>query len=278
MQPVGRMVLNRNPGQLLRRDRAGRVLHGAHRARASTSATIRCSPGASIPTSTRRSRGSAGRTSTRFRSTRRSRRCTTTSATACIGRRSTAAASPTSPTRSAAAVPFQAGAQRLHVVPASRCEEDKVRGKPEKFAEHYNQATLFWNSQTPIEKTHIIRAFRFELTRCRLPAIRERVVSQLVNVDPGSGAALSPTGWASRLPEAQPRACRAGSRSRRSKASQPLSLFARPGDGSIRTRRIAILVAHGVAGAPLHALACRTAASRVPCRASSATSRPGGAR
>ena len=27
-------------------------------------------------------------------------------------------------------------------------EEHKVRGKPEKFAEHYNQATLFWNSQT----------------------------------------------------------------------------------------------------------------------------------
>ena len=28
-------------------------------------------------------------------------------------------------------------------------EEDKVRGKPEKFADHYTQATLFWNSQTP---------------------------------------------------------------------------------------------------------------------------------
>ena len=27
-------------------------------------------------------------------------------------------------------------------------DEHKVRGKPEKFAEHYNQATLFWNSQS----------------------------------------------------------------------------------------------------------------------------------
>ena len=103
----GSMVLNRNPGQLLRRDRAGRVLHGAHRARHRLHATIRCSPGASIRTSTRRSRGSADRTSTRFRSTRRSRRCTTTSATACTGRRSIAGASPTSPTRSAAAVRFR---------------------------------------------------------------------------------------------------------------------------------------------------------------------------
>ena len=31
MRPVGRMVLEPQPGQLLRRDRAGRVLHGAHR-------------------------------------------------------------------------------------------------------------------------------------------------------------------------------------------------------------------------------------------------------
>ena len=38
-------------------------------------------------------------------------------------------------------------------------EEHKVRGKPEKFAEHYNQATLFWNSQTDVEKLHIIRRF-----------------------------------------------------------------------------------------------------------------------
>ena len=37
--------------------------------------------------------------------------------------------------------------------------EDKVRGKPERFADHYTQATLFWNSQTPVEQAHIIRAF-----------------------------------------------------------------------------------------------------------------------
>ena len=29
--------------------------------------------------------------------------------------------------------------------------DDKVRGKPEKFADHYSQATLFYRSQTPIE-------------------------------------------------------------------------------------------------------------------------------
>ena len=103
MTPVGPHGAQPQPRQLLRRDRAGRLLHGAHRARASTSPTIRCWRGASTRTSTRRSRAWAARTSTRSRSTRRSRRCTTTSATACTGRRSTAAAWPTSRTRSAAA-------------------------------------------------------------------------------------------------------------------------------------------------------------------------------
>ena len=92
------------PGQLLRRDGAGGVLHGARRFRASTSATIRCWRGASIPTSTRRSRGSAGRTSTRSRSTPRWQRCTTTSATGCTARRSTAGGCHTSRTRSEVAV------------------------------------------------------------------------------------------------------------------------------------------------------------------------------
>ena len=58
------------------------------------------------------------------------------------------------------------------------CEGDKVRGKPEKFAEHYNQATLFWNSQSPVEQAHIIRAFRFELTKVQVNAIRLRVIGR----------------------------------------------------------------------------------------------------
>src|SRR6185436_1506625 len=78
--------------------------------------------------------------------------------------------------------PFQAGgagftAFRVPVV------EEKVRGNPLKFAEHYAQATLFWNSQTPVEKAHIVRGFRFELTKVQTAAVRERVLSMLANVD-----------------------------------------------------------------------------------------------
>ena len=74
--------------------------------------------------------------------------------------------------------PFQAGRRGLRVVPrASREGRHKVRGKPERFADHYTQATLFWNSQTPVEKTHIVNAFRFELTKVQTPAVREGAAS-----------------------------------------------------------------------------------------------------
>jgi len=127
-----------------------------------------------------------------------------------------------------------------------------VRGKPEKFADHYSQATLFYNSQTPIEKAHIVRAFRFELTRVQTPAIRERVVSQLVNVDAGLARAVA-DGLGIPVPPAQPLAAARPTKSE-VKSSQALSLFARPGDGTIRTRRIAILVANGVSGRAVQTL------------------------
>ena len=166
------------PRQLLRRDRAGRVLRRARRARHRLHQ--RSAAGRPHPLLRRHADLAARRrrTSTRSRSTRRSRRCTTTSATACTARRSIAAASPTSRTRSAAAVRSRPGRRASCPFPEPREADDhKVRGKPERFADHYTQATLFWNSQTPVEKTHIVNAFRFELSKVQTPAIRERMVS-----------------------------------------------------------------------------------------------------
>jgi catalase len=156
------------------------------------------------------------------------------------------------PNSLAGGCPFQAGMAGFTSFPQP-VTGDKVRGKPERFADHYTQATLFWNSQTPAEKAHIIRAFRFELTRVQTPAIRERVVSMLVNVaeDLAQGVAL---GLGMRaVPPAQPKALQQPVVPEVA-ASPALSLFARPGDGSIRMRRIAILVADGMNGAAVKAL------------------------
>ena len=161
--------------------------------------------------------------------------------------------------------PFQAGAAGFVPFPERRDEADhKVRGKADRFADHYTQATLFWNSQTAIEKQHIINAFRFELSRVQTPAVRERMVSGLINVDPALATAVA-TGLGIReLPPPMPKVLTRAVTPEVS-ASGALSLFARPGNGSIRTRRVAILVADGCDGAPLVALANRlTAEGAVP--------------
>jgi len=131
---------------------------------------------------------------------------------------------------------------------------DKVRGKPERFADHYTQATLFFNSQTPVEQQHIINAFRFELSKVQVPAIRERMVSGLRNVDErlarevAEGLGLDP------MPDAMPRVMPKKVKPEVTESSA-LSLMARPGDGSIRARRVAIIVADGVVGEEVEALA-----------------------
>ena len=51
------------------------------------------------------------------------------------------------------------GRSRLHVLSTTSERDDKVRGKPEKFAEHYNQATLFWKSQSEVEQQHSFAPF-----------------------------------------------------------------------------------------------------------------------
>jgi catalase len=147
--------------------------------------------------------------------------------------------------------PFQAGSAGFTSY-REPIKDDKVRGKSERFAEHYNQATLFWNSQTEIEKAHILRGFRFELTRVQLPAIRQRVISMLANVDMGLATSLAAE-LGIDMPEPMPKALKKSPKPEVD-TSPALSVFSQPGDGSIRTRRVAIFVANGVNGASAKAL------------------------
>jgi catalase len=156
------------------------------------------------------------------------------------------------PNSLAGGCPFQAGAARGFTSFPAPVSEDKVRGKPEKFADHYTQAALFFDSQTPVEQAHIVRAFRFELTKVQVPAIRERVVSQLVNVNADLARKVA-AGLGIDVPEAQPPLVPRNTKPE-VRRSPPLSLLARPGDGSIQTRRVALLVADGVAGKTMKAL------------------------
>ncbi len=143
--------------------------------------------------------------------------------------------------------PFQAGMRGFTTFSNAAKEqvfEDKVRGKPEKFADHYSQATLFWNSQSQVEKNHIVAAFRFELSRVQVQAIRERVLGLLANVadDLVQGVA---TGLGIPVPSPQPRLLESPAKPEIER-SEMLSLFARPGDGSATGKRVALLVCDGI--------------------------------
>ena len=158
--------------------------------------------------------------------------------------------------------PFQAGAKGFVSFPEP-IRDDKLRGKPEKFADHYTQATLFYNSQTAWEKAHIVGAFRFELSKLTVPAIRERMVASLRNVDEDLAAQVA-EGLGLDLPDPLPRVLETPAIPEVT-TSPALSLTALPGETGVRTRHVAILVANGVDGASLKALhAALTSAGAVP--------------
>jgi catalase len=59
---------------------------------------------------------------------------------------------------------------------------DKLRIRPESFADHFTQARMFWKSMTETEKRHIVGGFAFELGKVKTVAIRQRMLGQLNNV------------------------------------------------------------------------------------------------
>jgi catalase len=113
----------------------------------------------------------------------------------------------------------------------------KARVRSTKFREHYNQAQLFYNSLSDIEKKHILAALSFELDHCDDPRVYERVVQRLADID----TALSQD--VGRMVGAPtPRE----SRKNHSESTIGISqLEYMPEAPTISTRRIALLIADG---------------------------------
>ncbi|WP_055701995.1 catalase [Streptomyces silaceus] len=129
---------------------------------------------------------------------------------------------------------------------AERVDGSKIRRRSPSFQDHHSQAALFWNSMADWEKRHIVAAFRFELGKVGAVSVRERTVTELNRVDHELAAAV-----AAGVGVPAPSATRAGSYKQTSPA---LSLRNVAGDGSIRSRRIAVLVADGVDAAQVRAI------------------------
>ena len=59
----------------------------------------------------------------------------------------------------------------------------KLRIRPESFADHYSQARMFFRSMDPAEQAHIASALVFELSKVSLEHIRIAMMANLRNVD-----------------------------------------------------------------------------------------------
>ncbi|AOS63276.1 catalase [Actinoalloteichus hymeniacidonis] len=126
-----------------------------------------------------------------------------------------------------------------------RVDGHKIRSRSGSFADHHSQATLFWNSMAEWEREHIVAAFHFELGKVDRLEIRERVVAHLDHISrelaervaPGIGVTV-PSGPAPTT---------------HSRTSPALSQEGTVTD-IVRGRSVAVLAADGVHGESLRSL------------------------
>ncbi|MFF4289428.1 catalase [Streptomyces sp. NPDC001633] len=118
-----------------------------------------------------------------------------------------------------------------------RVDGQKIRKRSPSFTDHYTQAALFWHSMADWEQQHIIDAFRFELGKVNAKEVRERTVGELAHIDHTLASKVA-EGLGIPAPEATD--------TPRPTPSPALSLENLKGDGSIRSRQIAVLVRDGV--------------------------------
>jgi catalase len=160
--------------------------------------------------------------------------------------------------------PFQAGAKNggFATYP-SATPGVKVRTRTDKFFDHFSQALLFWNSQTDPEKEHIVQALRFELGKCEVMAVRERMVGMLAQIDATLARRVADGLGMKKIPkidgplnlgypaDANPAEWQPKPVNRNVGTSAALRIINNPNTPkvpSIRTRKVAILVSDGSDG------------------------------
>ena len=128
-----------------------------------------------------------------------------------------------------------------------KVEGRKIRSRSESFNDHYSQARLFWNSQTDVEKQHIIEGFHFELGKVEDKGVRERMVGHLAQVDFALAQKVARgIGVSAPAREAVPVTGPAASGKPTVERSEALSILNRGPMDSIRGRKVAVLVADGI--------------------------------
>ncbi len=117
----------------------------------------------------------------------------------------------------------------------------KVRERSASFSDHFSQPAMFLASMSPPERLHMVKAFRFELSKVTRVDIRERVVAMLAQVD-GPFATDVAAGLGLKAPTAKTPAVT---------ISPALSIIKGPSQ-TIATRKVAFLCAPGVNAASVN--------------------------
>lgn len=113
----------------------------------------------------------------------------------------------------------------------------KIRHRAKGFEDHYSQARMFWKSMSAVEAEHIVAAYSFELGKVEVIDIRSRSIAQLNKVDHDLAARVAAQLGLS-VPDEEPV-------DDKMPASPALSQLSTATHG-IETRRIAVLAADGV--------------------------------
>lgn len=114
----------------------------------------------------------------------------------------------------------------------------KARMHSKKFKEHKNQAELFYNSLSEVEKNHATSAFAFELDHCDDPVVYKRICERLCEIDLSLAQQVAEMVGAD-VPQEQ-------TRPKHNKTAKGLSqLEFMPEKPTIATRMVAILIADG---------------------------------
>lgn len=129
-------------------------------------------------------------------------------------------------------------------------EGQKVRLRPESFADHYSQARQFFISQTVVEQKHIAMALTFELSKVETLAIRERMISHLLNIDEGLAETVADKLGIKEMPK---KADAAVAPRDDLPASDALSII-KNGPESFKGRKVGVLVSDGCDGDLVEAL------------------------
>ena len=88
--------------------------------------------------------------------------------------------------------PFQATAKEGGFTSfPERIDSIKIRTRSKSFFDHFSQAKLFFNSQSDAEKNHLRDALCFELGKVETIAIKERMVKMLTFIDKDLAAAIA---------------------------------------------------------------------------------------